>query len=584
VTAERAKRKLAAILSADVKGYSRLMGEDELATVEILKQYRAIIGNLVMDYHGRVVDSPGDNILSDFSSAVDALECAVKIQEELKEKNANLPEHRRMEFRIGVNLGDVIEDESRIYGEGVNIAARIESLAEGGGICIARNVYDQVKNKLNFGYEYLGEQPVKNISEPVGVYRIETELKSNALAPEKKVKLPEKPSIAVLPFTNMSKDTEQEYFSDGITEDLITDLSKISALFVIARNSVFTYKGKPVKVEEVGRELGVRYILEGSVRKAGDKVRITAQLVDATTGGHLWAERYDRNLQDIFALQDEVTQKIVSVLAVKLTEDEKERRASKCKSTCNTEAYDYYLRGLDYFFIFTNKTNHQARKMFEKATEIDPHYALAFSMQGDTHLMEWSLGWSQDRRTLERAFELAQKAMALDDSLPEPHELLGNIYLWQKRHDHAIAEFKKAIALDPNNADWLAGLGGVLVWAERPEEAIEIIKQAMSLNPIYPPYYLWNLGHAYLLTGRYEEAIEAFRKTLARYPEFWPSHILLSATYCAMGRIGDARVEAAETLRINPDFTLETWRRKCPFKNPEELDRRFEKLRKAGFK
>ena len=355
MTAERAKRKLAAILSADVKGYSRLMGEDELATVETLKQYRKIIGQLVIDYQGRVVDSPGDNILSEFSSVVDALECAVSIQEQLKEKNAGLPENRRMEFRIGVNLGDVIEDESSIYGEGVNIAARIESLAEGGGICIARNVYDQVKNKLNFGYEYLGEHSAKNIPEPVPVYRVGTELTSNVHALEKTVRVPEKPSIAVLPFTNMSRDMEQEYFSDGITEDLITDLSKISALFVIARNSVFTYKGRAVKAEEVGRELGVRYILEGSVRKAGDKVRITAQLVDATTGGHLWAERYDRNFQDIFALQDEVTQKIVSVLAVKLTEDEKNRRTCKCKSTCSTEAYDNYLKGLDYFYSFTEK-------------------------------------------------------------------------------------------------------------------------------------------------------------------------------------------------------------------------------------
>ena len=583
MTEERAKRKLTAILSADVKGYSRLMGDDELATVRTLVAYREIISEIVRNYIGRVVDSPGDNILAEFTSVVDAVESAVEIQDKLTAKNDELPEDRRMVFRIGINLGDVIEEGERIYGDGVNIAARIESLAEGGGICIARNVYNQVKNKLNFGYEYLGEHPVKNISEPVRVYRIETELKSNVLDLEKKVKLPEKPSIAVLPFTNMSGDTEQEYFSDGITEDLITDLSKISALFVIARNSVFTYKGKAVKVEEVGRELGVHYILEGSVRKAGDKVRITAQLVDATTGGHLWAERYDRNFQDIFALQDEVTHKIVSALAVKLTEGEKERRSCKCQTTCNTEAYDYFLRGLDYFYRCTNKTNNQARKMFEKATEIDPQYALAFSMRGNTHLMEWTLGWSQDRRTIERAFELAQRSIALDDSLPEPHELLGNIYLWQKQHDHAIAELKKAISLDPNNADWLAGLGNVLAWADRPEEAIEVIKQAMHLNPIYPPHYLWNLGHAYLLTERYEEAIETFKRALNRNPDFWPSHILLAASYSALGRIDDARAEAAETLRINPDFTLELWRYKCPFKNPEELDRRFEKLRKAGF-
>jgi len=578
------KRKLTAILSADVAGYSRLMGDNEEATVRTITAYRDVLCTLIQQHNGRVIDSQGDNLLAEFVSVVDAVQSAVDVQKEINARNKELPENRRMQFRIGINLGDVIEDENRIYGDGVNIAARIEGLAEGGGICISRNVYDQVKNKLNFVYEYLGEHAVKNISELVRVYRVETGLKTNTFYGEKKVKLPEKPSIAVLPFTNMSGDMEQEYFSDGITEDLITDLSKISALFVIARNSVFTYKGKAVNVEEVGKELGVKYILEGSVRKAGDRVRISAQLVDATTGGHLWAERYDRDFNNIFSLQDEVTQKIVSILAVKLTEDEKERRACKCQTTCNTEAYDYFLRGLDYFYRFTDKTNFQARKMFEKATEIDPRYALAYSMQGHTHLMEWSVGWSQDRGTIERAFELAQRSLHLDDSLPEPHELLGNTYLWQKQHDHAIAEFEKAISLDPNNADWLAGLGGVLVWADKSEEAIELIKKAMHLNPIYPPIYLWNLGNAYLVANGYEKAIEAFKKALVRNPDFWPSHILLAVSYSSLGRIEDARVEAAETMRLNPKFTLESWRHKCPFKNPEELDRRFEKLQKAGFK
>jgi TolB-like protein/class 3 adenylate cyclase/tetratricopeptide (TPR) repeat protein len=583
VTQERAKRKLIAILSADVKGYSRLMEQDEYATVNTLKKYRKVVASLAQKYNGRVVDSPGDNILAEFESVVDSVECAVKIQEAVEDQNSQLPKDRRMEFRIGVNLGDVIHDEGRIYGDGVNIASRLEGLAEGGGICIARNVYDQVKNKLNFVYEYLGDHTVKNISEPVRVYRIETELNSNIPDLEKKPKLPQKPSIAVLPFTNMSGDPEQEYFSDGITEDLITDLSKISALFVIARNSVFTYKGKAMKVEEVGRELGVHYILEGSVRKAGESVRISAQLVDATTGGHLWAERYDRNFQNIFALQDEVTQKIVSILAVKLTEDEKKRRGCKCQTTCNTEAYDNFLKGLDYFYRFTNKSNKLARKMFQKAVNIDPQYALAYSMLGQTHLAEWNLGWSQDASTIELSFEMAQMAMDIDYSLPEPHQLMGNIYLWQKKHEQAIAELKKAISLDPNNADWLAGLGGVLLWADRPEEAIKVIRQAMHLNPKYPPLYLWNLGHAYLLTKKYEEAIEILKESLTRNPDFWPSHILLAASYSALEQYDDARAEAAETLRINPDFTLESWRHKCPFKNPEELVRRFEKLRKAGF-
>ena len=577
------KRKLAAILSADVVGYSLLMGEDENATIHTLKVYRKAMSTIIQKYRGRVVDSPGDNLLAEFLSVVDAVQCAVEVQEELGQRNEELSDNRMMEFRIGINLGDVIEDGGRIYGDGVNITARVEGLAKGGGICISRNVYDQVKHKLNFRYEYLGEHAVKNISELVRVYKVETNLKSKASHRDDKIELPEKPSIAVLPFTNMSGDLEQEYFSDGITEDLITDLSKISALFVIARNSVFIYKGRAVNVQEVGKELGVRYILEGSVRKVGDRVRISAQLVDASTAGHLWADRYDRDFKNIFALQDEVTQKIVSILAVKLTEDEKERRACKCKSTCNTEAYDHFLRGLDYFHKLTNRSNYQARKMFERAAEFDPLYSLAYTMQGNTHLLEWNIGWSQDKETINRAFELGQKALTLDDSLPEPHELLGNIYLWKKQHEKAIAEFEKAISLDPNNADWLAGLGGILVWADRPGEAIELIEQAMLRNPVYPPIYLWNLGNAYLVIKRYNKAIKNLKKALDRNPDFWPSHILLAISYSSIGQIEAARAEAAEAMKLNPNFDLDSWRHKCPFKNPEELDLRFERLQEAGF-
>ena len=581
---ESFKRKLTAILSADVEGYSRLMGEDEDATIRILTAYRELMSTFIQKHRGRVVDCPGDNLLAEFLSVVDAVRCAVEIQEEFGVRNAELPENRRMVFRIGINLGDVIEEHERIYGDGVNIAARIESLAEAGGISISRNVYDQVKGKLDFSYEYLGEHSVKNIDDPVRVYRVEMEAKSTIPVISREVNLPEKPSIAVLPFANMSGDPEQEYFSDGITEDIITDLSKISALFVVARNSVFTYKGKSVKVEEVGKELGVSYILEGSVRKALDRVRITAQLVDATTGGHLWAERYDRKLEDIFALQDEVTQEIVSVLAVKLTEAEKTRRACKCQYTCNTDAYDYFLRGLEYFHGFTKKNNVRAREMFRKAVQIDPGYALAYTMLGHTHLADWTLGWNQDAQPIERAFELAQKSIAIDALLSEPHELLGNVYLWKKQHEQAIAELERAISLDPNNADWLAGLGGVLVWADRAEEAIELIGKAMTLNPIFPPNYLWNLGHAFLQTKRFDKAISTLKRAIKQNPDFWPSHILLAASYSAAGRTEEGRAEAAETLRINPDFSLESWRLKCPFKNKEALERRFSVLRKAGLK
>jgi adenylate cyclase len=323
------ERKLTAILSADVKGYSRLMGEDEEATIRTLTVYREVMATLIARHRGRVVDSPGDNLLAEFASAVDAVQGAVKIQQDLHGKNAELPPERRMEFRIGINVGDVVVEGERLYGDGVNIAARLEALAEGGGICIAGTVYDQVENKLSLSYEYVGEQMVKNIAKPVRVYRVRREMKEptkelgkdevTSPASTTALSLPDKPSIIVLPFLNMSNDPEQEYFSDGITEDLTTDLSRIAGLFVISRNSAFTYKGKAAKAQDISREMGVRYLLEGSVRKAGERIRITAQLIDATTDHHLWAERYDCPLQDLFALQDEIVQKIVTTLRRQLT-------------------------------------------------------------------------------------------------------------------------------------------------------------------------------------------------------------------------------------------------------------------------
>jgi len=580
VVEERAKRKLTAILSADVKGYSRLMGEDELSTVQTLKRYREIISSLVQQYSGRVVDSPGDNILAEFSSVVDAVECAVKIQGDLQKKNTSLPENRRMQFRIGVNLGDVIDDEGRIYGDGVNVAARVEGLAKGGGICISRNVYNQVKNKLSLEYEHLGEHTAKNIAEPISVFRILTLPQVASPKIDKGFELPDKPSIAVLPFINMSGDPEQEYFSDGITEDLITDLSKISALFVIARNSVFTYKGKTVKVEEVGRELGVNYILEGSVRKAGDRVRITAQLVDVATSGHLWADRYDRKLEDIFALQDEVTQKIVSVLAVKLTEDERECLANRY--TDNLEAYDYYLRGLEYLYQFTKEANSQAQGMFEKAFELDPEFASVYAFLGLSHWMEWSLGWSQDPQSLERAFELAQRAIALNYSLPEAHRTLGEVYLWKKQHEQAIAEYETSVYLNPNYADGIAGLGDMLSWSGRPEEAIGLVNKAMRLNPIYPTSYLWNLSHAYFLMRRPEEAIDALKRLLNRNPNFHPAHVYLAVMYIELGWTEEAGAEWTEFVRRSPETSPEAWRQRLPYKDQAVLDRLFGALGKAS--
>ena len=469
-----------------------------------------------------------------------------------------------MRFRIGINLGDVIVEGERLYGDGVNIAARLESLAIPGGICISGAVYEQVKSKLALNYEDLGAQAVKNIAEPVRTYRVVMDETAAALVEQAVLRhaqherippltpnppqpdvsearqagfgrrkwgtitvtsllliagvtgvvlyrpfssfrtpqssihtqdapqalpLPDKPSLVVLPFVNMSEDAKQDYFSDGLTEDLTSDLSKISSLFVIARNSAFTYKGKAVKVQDVSKELGVRYVLEGSVRKADNQVRITAQLIDATTGGHLWSERYDRPLQDIFALQDDVVQKIVTTLKLQLTVQEQGILVRK--TTDNLEAYDYFLRGLESYNRTTRgEANAQARQMFEKVLELDPQYAEAYAFLALTYFRAWGFQWSQDPQTLERALVLAQQAVTLDDSLPLAHSTLSRVSLWKKQHDKAIAEVERAIALDPNDADGYAWLGAILDFAGRPEEAIGLAEKAMRLNPHYPPLYL----------------------------------------------------------------------------------------------
>ncbi len=650
------ERKLTAILSADVKGYSRLMGADEEGTLRTLNAYRKVMDTLIVQHRGRVVGSAGDSVLAEFASVIDAVQCASVVQTTLKAENAGVLLDRRMEFRIGINLGDVMVDGEQIYGDGVNIAARLESLADAGGICISGTVHEHIRNKLSLSYEDLGEQTVKNIAEPVRVLRVVMEVpsplvgegqgegasreaespKSQVQSPKSKIDnqtnrkvgsahrawvvggltliiaviltvqyfarpplstqdsalrteatpaalpLPDKPSIVVLPFVNMSKDPGQEYFSDGLTEDLTSDLSKISSLFVIARNSAFTYKGKAVKVQDVSKELGVRYVLEGSVRKADNQVRITAQLIDATTGGHLWSERYDRPLQDIFALQDEVVQKIVTTLRLQLTVQEQGILVRR--TTDNLEAYDAFLRGRDHFNRLTQEANAQARQMFEKALELDPQYAEAYAFLGSTYFAEWALQWSQDSQALEQALALAQRAVAVDDSLAQAHVTLGTVYLWKKQYDQAIAEAERAIALDANFAEAYTWLGEALRRVGRPEEAIGLIEKAMRLNPHYPPFYSFQLGEAYRYTGRYEEAIAAYKKALTHIPDLLPAHLGLATIYSELGRAEEARAEVAEVLRITPKYSLERLRQMSPYKDPAVLERMLAALRKAGLK
>jgi adenylate cyclase len=589
VTEERAKRKLSAILSADVKGYSRLMQEDELETVRTLEAYREMIAEVIRNYSGRVVDSPGDNVLAEFASVVDAVESAVEVQKDLEAKNAELPENRRMEFRIGINLGDVVVEGERIYGDGVNIAARIEGLAEGGGICISRNVYEQVKNKLKLGYEYLGEHTVKNIAEPVRAYRILME--SNIDAPKKgeRLKVPEKPSIAVLPFDNISGDPEQEYFSDGITEEIITALSKIPKMLVIARNSTFTYKGKPVKVQQVGDELGVRYVLEGSVRKAGNRVRITAQLVDADTGHHLWAERYERDLKDIFALQDEITYKILTALQVTLTEGEQVRVWAT--RTDKLDAFLKYLQARRYAGLFTKDGNVFARQIAQEAINLDEKYSDPYVLVAWSHWFDARFGWTESPpESFKQAYLTTQKAQALDDSNPGVHILLGGLHLYQRQYEKAIAKGQRALALGPNDAEIHAIMAHILRFAGRFEEAIVLIQRALRLQPSYTSWYLGELAMCYYYVGRHEEAIrlaeEFFNLADSRGEKFisyW-YYAIVAMNYIRLGRDHEARAAAAEIIRLFPEYSLEWDRQFSVYKDLEHLERQHEDLRKAGLR
>jgi len=630
VTTDAFKRKLTAIFSADAKEYSRLMSQDERGTIRTLTAYREAMSTLIEEYKGRVVDSPGDNLLAEFGSVVDAVNCAVEIQRELAERNAELSPARQMEFRIGINQGDVVEEEGRIYGDGVNIAARVEGLAEAGGICISGKVHKEVKNRLGLEYEYLGEQTVKNIPEPVEVYRVlsfpgaaaHRVIKAKAVTERKWLKvaiaatavmvlgvvilaiwnfylrpspmevtseekmafpLPDKPSIAVLPFANISGDPGEDYFSDGITEEIITGLSKVPRLFVIARNSTFTYKGKPVKVQQVAEDLGVQYVLEGSVRKAKDRVRITAQLIDAMTGKHLWAEKYDRDLKDIFALQDEIMMKVIAALQVKLTEGE--QALIVAGGTNNFEAYAKFLQGLEYFKRLNKEGNLLARKMAEEAIALDPNYPRGYRLLASTHWIDVRLGISKSpKQSLAKAAELYQKVIAMDPSEAIAHAFLGWVYTLMRQHEKGIAEAEKGVALNPNATDAQAFFGFILHFSGRHKEAIEAIKKAIRLNPFPPNWYFMQLGYAYCHVGRYEEAIAALKKALRVSPDNLPAHIRLAAAYSLSGYEQEARAEAAEVLRINPKFSLKRFVKTIPYKNPHDRALLIDALRKAGLK
>jgi len=633
MTTEDLRRRLSAILSADVEGYSLLMRDDEEATVHTLTTYRNAMTHLINQYRGRVVDAPGDNILAEFTSVVDAVNCGVEIQRELAERNAELIENRRMQFRIGINLGDVLEEGARIYGDGVNIAARIESLADAGGICISGTVYDAIESKIGLGYEFLGEQEVKNIEKPVRAYRVLSHpgaaahrvvkmkravrktwrymalsivvillvcaaaaiwhyyshhspaTEEVASVEKMAVPLPEKPSIAVLPFTNMSGDPEQEYFSDGITEDIITDLSKVSGLFVIARNSSFSYKGKQVKVQDVAKDLGVRYVLEGSVRRSGNRLRITAQLIDAKTGDHLWAERYDRETKDIFSVQDQVTQKVVSELAVTLKASEAERLYRK--HTENIEAYDLYVRIIRECLPPKKECHPKAIKLSKRVIELDPKFGGGYQFLSYLLSAGVRFGLSTSpSEDVEKALELAKQAVTVDDTFAPSYISLASAYLMKKQHEDALAAVSAAVRIEPGSYDSNIWLGYYLHWMGRGEEAVKAIKKAQQLNPKYlndkVPWILDFMGMACFTAGRYEESIAACKQVLDRFGPIDLREAFLTASYSELGRDDEAKAMAQQLLKRHPKFSVSSWNYVRNYKNLEDTERLLNALRKAG--
>jgi adenylate cyclase len=637
--------------------------------------------SLIQQYRGRVVDAPGDNVLAEFASVVDAVRSAVMIQKELKTRNAELPENRKMEFRIGVNLGDVIEDGEQILGDGVNIAARLESLSEAGGICISGTAFDQVRNKLELGYEYLGEQSVKNITLPVRVYKVLMEPEaagkvigekkakprqwqratiglvvfmvvvvalimvwkfysptapkpdvtqkekievsqpektptvvppSGEVAPKEKVvppspekvsktispsppvdkadpkkmafPLPNKPSIAVLPFANMTGDASQEFMVEGLTESIITALARVPQLFVIARESSFSYKGRKVKVQQVAEELGVQYVLEGSIQRSGNRVRITAQFIDAIKGRHLWAAQYDREFKDLFQLTDEVIAKVLPSVYLKLTGGG-EGRLSRLNFPKDTEAFLKFLELIQCMRGLNPKDNARAKRLAEDLIVMDPEWSMGHSMLARVHYMDVNLGISDSpKESLAKALELAQKAVAMDESHPTNYNTLGYVFSMMGQHERALAEFEKASTLCPSCSDPYMYIGYIQYCIDETDKAIVSLQTALRLNPYPPTYYYAHLGNAYRHAGRYEEAIPAYKKAIQISPNFQMAYVGLVTSYGLLGREEEARFAAQEVLRVNPKFSVEVWAKAMPFRNREKLTLFADALRKAGLK
>ena len=601
------ERKLAAILAADVAGYSRLMGADEEGTLGQLKAHRrALVDPKVKEHRGKIIKTTGDGMLVEFASVVDAVRCAVEVQRGMAERNASVPTDKRIEFRVGINLGDIICDDNDIFGDGVNVAARLETLAEPGGICISRSVHDAVREKLGFTFEDIGDQALKNIAAPIHTYRVrfggdlpERTTAGVTRAPRHRnlaaasaiglalicsvaaialgvlpprappipvqpvaavasapLPLPDKPSIAVLPFSNIGGDAKQERLADGITEDVITDLSRYRDLFVIARNSVFTYKGKAVSVQQVGRDLGVRYVLEGSIQTSGDRVRVTAQLIEAATDVHVWSERYERALDDIFDVQNEVTQKIAGTLGgMSGTLAAADATNARRKPPVSLQAYDYYLLGMQLHFRIDKDDNLKAESALKKAIELDPQLERAYAGLGRVYSTRGSWGWGEGFVSeYEKAKASELKAIELDSADAMAYAILGEAYLTLSDYDRGLAAFQQALVLNPNDPTILIKHGGALAFFGRSQEAVEMINRAYRLNPHYPGYYDYYTDPFYIV-GQYDEVITRARRQRGELA-IWPQMVLAIA-YAQSGRQSESSTEVTGLLRRLPDFSFE---------------------------
>jgi adenylate cyclase len=572
------QRKLAAILSADVAGYSRLMGEDELATVRTLSEYRSLISTVISGHRGRVVDMPGDNILAEFASAIDAVEAALAMQKDLGARNAALPETRRMAFRVGVNLGDIVSEGGRIYGDGVNVAARVESLAEAGGICVSGKVYEEVRRKLELGFEDLGEHELKNISARVRVWRVTSG--SGAARPKGEAPARQaKPSILVLPFVNMSGSADQEFFVDGLTEDILTDLSRFRDLFVISRNTAFKFKGQAVDVRKVAKDLGVQFVVEGSVRRAGNRVRITVQLIEGDTDRHVWAERYDRDLEDIFALQDEITMAIVAVLPGRVEAAARDRAERKLPE--NLAAYECVLEAKTLHHRSNREDNTRAYKLITRAIELDPNYAHAHAWRACIVGQQWTYNWCEDIRAAELMIEKELEiALGLDENDSDVQRVLAALNLIRTNHERSRFHQDRALKLNPNDDLIVVQQGELLTWLGQAEEGVTWIQRAMKLNPFHPPRFWNHLGRAWFVARRYPDAIDAFKRITAPDPFH---HSFLAACHAQLGDADSAAHQKEKVLALNPGFTWSgTLMPILHYKHDRDLEHHRESVLKAG--